>query len=323
VLKFTNRVAFSIPHRISGFFEIVDQINGKILENPVKIGSRGAGFNVNAFGKTVISYEILENDEDSQCLIYINGEELNENAETSFFIFKYVERYIKFRVKVKIEHSFELPVGCGYGASGSGALGTIFGLNKLFNLNLTFVKCGEIAHIAEVINKTGLGTVCGQIGGGLCILKEAGYPCKTKQLYVPQNIIVISASFGKIATKSILSDPVLNARIKEAGRDALDHILLNPNYKNFVECSMNFVKQSKIIELLKLDDLKALMHDLNKLEIIGASMNQLGRSIYVFCEEEKKKLVNEVLESFNTKVQKYILKIYTGDSITFEKTSST
>jgi pantoate kinase len=319
VLKFTKIITIRVPHRISGFFEIVDQLNGKFLEDPLKIGSRGAGFNVNAFGKTVISYKKIKDNEDSQCIIYINGVEVNEQAETTFYIFKVIEKYLKFRVKTKIEHFFDLPVGCGYGASGSGALGTIFGLNQLFHLNLNRYECGAIAHTSEVINKTGLGTVCGQIGGGLCILKEPGYPCKTEQIKVPKNLIVICASYGKIATKSILSDPILSKRIKEAGRIALNHLLSKPNSMNFMKCSIEFVKQSEIIEALKLDDLQSLLNDLNKLEIIGASMNQLGRSIYVFCKEEKRNSVQDVFKAFNATVPVFCLNVYNGDSIIFER----
>ncbi|MFW9951460.1 MAG: hypothetical protein ACFFKA_15195, partial [Candidatus Thorarchaeota archaeon] len=229
------------------------------------------------------------------------------------------EKLLKFKFKVKIEHFFDLPVGCGYGASGSGALGTIFGLNRLLNLKMSKLKCGELAHIAEIVNKTGLGTVCGQIGGGLCILTEPGYPCKTKQVYVPQDVIIISASFGKIPTKSILSDVNISNRIKDAGRIAIDKIMLNPDYKNFIKCSIEFVKQSKIIESLQLGELEILIKDLNNLEVIGASMNQLGRSVYVFCKHDKKKLVNEVLTSYNASIKKYDLKVYRGDSIIFGK----
>jgi pantoate kinase len=297
----------------------VDVIDGKKIQDPVKIGSRGAGFNVGAFGKTVISYKRLERYEKSQCSIFINEEELNENAETSYYIYNFVKQYINYNVKVKIEHFFDLPVGCGYGASGSGALGTIFGLNILFNLNLSSFECGKIAHVAEVINKTGLGTVCGLLGGGLSILKEAGYPCKTELLNVPKNIIIICASLGKIQTKDILSDPKLITKIKEAGRIALQNINSNPNYKNFVKCSIDFVKKSNILELLKLNEIKEIMNELNTLNIIGASMNQLGQSVFIFCKEEKLKLINEVLDKFNFKFKRSVLRIYTNKPILIEK----
>jgi pantoate kinase len=319
VFKFIERVIVRVPHRISGFFEIVDSIDGKRILDPMKIGSRGAGFNVNAFGKTLISYEKIEKDEKSKCSIFINEQKMNEKAETSYYIFNSVKEYIKCNVRLKIEHFFDLPVGCGYGASGSGALGTIFGLNTLFNLNLSSFECGKIAHIAEVINKTGLGTVCGQLGGGLCILKEPGYPCKTEQINVPKNVIIMCVSLGKIQTKAILSDPLLSTNIKKAGKIALKKINSNPNYKNFIKCSIDFVKKSNILEVLNLNEIKELMDELNSLKIIGASMNQLGQSVYIFCKEDKINLVNEILSKFNSKFKNYLLRIYNNKSICIEK----
>ena len=317
-----TKVIVEVPHRISGFFEIVDEKNGKIIENPVEIGSRGAGFNVNALGKTIISYKELDFKEASKCKIYINDKELNQNAETTNYIFDYIKILIKPSVDVKIEHFFDLPVGCGYGSSGSGALGTIFGLNYLFDLKLSFKERGMIAHISEVVNKTGLGTVCGQLGRGLCILKEPGYPCVYENIKIPNNINVICGTFGTIQTKSILSDPNLKIKIKEAGRIALKKLLIKPDIKNFINTSIDFVKKSKIREILGLDKIIELMDSLNNLNITGASMNQLGRSVYAFCKINKIDTVYEIFESYMPEIQIYNLKINKGRSITFKNTNN-
>jgi pantoate kinase len=281
----TNKITVEVPHRISGFFEIVDKKNGNIINTPEQIGSRGAGFNVSGKGRTQISFENLEKGKESCCTIYINEEKFDKKAETTHFIFDYVKKLIKDPVKVKIEHFFDLPVGCGYGASGSGALGTIFGLNKLFNLNLGVLENGKIAHIAEVVKKTGLGTVCGQLGRGLCILKEPGYPCTYERLKSPSDLLVICGSFGTIQTKSILSDASLSSKIKRAGKIALNKLMLEPNYRSFIRVSFQFVEESEIINILHLDRIRDLLNDLHKLDIIGASMNQLGRSVYIFCKK--------------------------------------
>jgi pantoate kinase len=310
-----NKVIVEVPHRISGFFEIVDEKNGKPIKDPAKIGSRGAGFNVSALGKTIISYKELNVREESKCKIYINNTKLNQAAETTYYIFNYVKKLIKPSLDIKIEHFFDLPVGCGYGSSGSGALGTIFGLSKLLNLKLSYKEKGRLAHISEVVNKTGLGTVCGQLGGGLCILKESGYPCIYENIKTPNTINVICGSFGTIRTKAILSDPLLKSNIKNAGKVALKKIMLEPSIKTFIRASIEFVKQTKIREILGLEDIIEVMDSLNKLNIIGASMNQLGRSIYVFCRDNDINNVFEILESYKPVVQIYNLKINDNPAI--------
>ena len=90
----SNKVIVVVPHRISGFFEIVDKINGENIDNPEQIGSTGAGFNLNAVGKTSIIYQERDKDEMSICKISINNEELNEKSETSNYIFNFLKDYL-------------------------------------------------------------------------------------------------------------------------------------------------------------------------------------------------------------------------------------
>ncbi len=307
--KRNKKVIVVVPHRISGFFEIVDQINGVKLNNPVQIGSRGAGFNLSAVGRTEVIIKEVENYNDIKCPISINNRELNEKAETTYYILNNIKKYLTSPIKITINHVFDLPVGCGYGASGSGALGTIYGLNQLLNLNLSDKEKGRIAHIAEVVNKTGLGTVCGQMAGGLCILKEPGYPCKHVHINFPGNIMVICGSFGMIHTKSILNSNSLSLRIKKAGRIALQKLIHEPNIKTFIKASIEFVKETDILNILSLTNIKELMDDLNKLDIIGASMNQLGRSVYAICKKKDEKKALDVFQTFQPGVKIFNLSI--------------
>ena len=71
-----KKVLVEVPHRISGFFEIVDEINGKKIDDPEKIGSRGAGFCLSAVGKTEIIIQNLNKDEKLQSDIYINNKNI-------------------------------------------------------------------------------------------------------------------------------------------------------------------------------------------------------------------------------------------------------
>jgi len=304
-----KKVIVEVPHRISGFFEIVDEINGVKLEDPERIGSRGAGFCLSAVGKTEIITWVCEEEDSSEIDININGKKFDQKAETTNYIIEYIKNYIKNPLKIRVNHSFELPVGCGYGASGSGALGVIFGLNYLLSLNLSYEERGRIAHIAEVVNKTGLGTVCGQLGRGLCMLREPGYPCKFERIIVPSGLKILCGTFGMIHTKSILSDLALNTKIKKAGQVALRKLIQKPNMKTFVRASVEFVNETDILNSLNLEKTKELMNNLNKLDIIGASMNQLGRSVYAVGYEEDVKKMHEVFESFKPDIKIFNLSI--------------
>ncbi|MBY9002541.1 MAG: hypothetical protein KGD73_01080 [Candidatus Lokiarchaeota archaeon] len=310
-------VIVKVPHRISGFFEIVDQLNGIKIQDPQLIGSRGAGFNINNFGITKITTQDPKDTSYSTCQIFINGIELNEKAETTHFIFNYLKQYFKKTSHLKIEHNFDLPVGCGYGASGSGALGTAYGIAALLKLKISDWEKGKIAHIAEVSNKTGLGTICGQLGGGLCILKEPGYPCISERIQHPSGLSVICGSFGMIHTKSILNDPRLNMNIKYAGRDALIKLLQNPSIHTFMNTSIEFVQKTLILDILQLTNTRELIEDLNKLNIIGASMNQLGRSVYAICKKRSEAKVLDVFDTYIPEIKITKSSIYEDKTINF------
>jgi pantoate kinase len=313
--KGIKKIIVEVPHRISGFFEIVDEINGIKINDPERIGSRGAGFCVNAEGKTEIESQVLENKNETEVEIYINGKKLNQKAETSYYIINYIKNYLKEPYKLKVNHYFDLPVGCGYGASGAGAIGTIFGLDYLFSLGLSNREKGKIAHIAEVVNRTGLGTVCGQLSGGMGILKEPGFPCVYKKIEIPSNLRIVCGSFGIIHTKSILTDPVLSIKIKEAGKKALNKLKNEPNIKTFINTSREFVIQTEILDILKLSEIKELIINLNNLNIIGASMNQLGRSIYAICRKGEEREVLDVLESYKPEIKIFNTSIHKGKSV--------
>jgi len=308
--KKVKKITVEVPHRLTGFFQIVDTRKGKKLSTPEQIGSRGAGISLSGTGKTTILAEAMEDISKSICEIYINGEKLNEKAETSYYIFDHYKKLVNKPKKIVISHEFDLPVGAGYGASGSGALGVAYGLNKLLGLELSPFKCGKIAHISEVINKTGLGTICGLLCSGLCVLTEPGYPCTFERIPVPNNIRVICTSFGKISTKSILSDEEFQSKIKKAGKIILKKFISNPNIKSFMELSHEFIEKTQLLDVLGLRKTKSLIEELNKCNILGASMNQLGRSVFAVCRSSRADEILEIFRSYQPKDKVYNLKIY-------------
>jgi len=114
-----------------------------------------------------------------------------------------------------------------------------------------------------------------------------------------------------IHTKSILTDPVLNKEIKNAGRRALNKLNKEKNIQTFINCSIQFVKETNILHILNLSEIQELLESLNKLEILGASMNQLGRSVYAICQKSKINEVLEIYDSYKPEIKIFTLKIGT------------
>ena len=62
---------------------------------------------------------------------------------------------------------------------------------------------GRITHIAEVVNKTGLGTASAMLTGGFVLVTEPGAPGigSVDRLLFPEDHVVLCAYLGPISTR--------------------------------------------------------------------------------------------------------------------------
>jgi hypothetical protein len=69
--------------------------------------------------------------------------------------------------------------------------------------------------------------------------------------------------------------------------------------------------------MLNLEKVSDLINDLWKLDIIGASMNQLGRSVYAFCKKGKEKEVFEIYNTYKPDIKTFKLTINNEQALKF------
>ncbi|MEX2754409.1 MAG: hypothetical protein Q6365_003385 [Candidatus Sigynarchaeota archaeon] len=286
-----KRVAVGVPHRISGFFEIVDKGSARpknhTIDDLLSIGSRGGGPCLSEKGITTV--EIDEKKTPGTITILINGVDYSSNARTTLSVLKWMDVDIAKEQSIIIRHDIPLLMGAGYGSSGSGALGTAIALNVMFDLGLSLDECGKYAHAAEVENKTGLGTVGGQIRGGCTISMVPGYPFTMASIIVPPKIKIACVTRGGLSTAKMLSDPQIRKSIIESGKVAMSSISRRFTIENFLRTAITFVNGTwmRFMEQLDLGAVKNLMSSINDdharrpVDVLGASMNQMGKSVYV------------------------------------------
>ena len=239
----------------------------------------------------------------------INGKDNTSKAKTSCSVVNHMAHLLPKNINLLIDHYFDLPLGAGFGSSGAGALGISYGLNALFQLDLTPLEAAKFAHIAEVENNTGLGTVGGQFVGGLSIMTEPGYPFQYKKIQIPENFEIVLGSWGSINTKSILTNPTYKQLIHQVGKKAMKKMNERFSLENFMNVCKYFVEETDFLERLNLPILKNLIESLEKLQIIGASMTQLGKSVFCVCEKQISPQVVEVFNHFNPTFGTKIVKI--------------
>ncbi len=212
------------PAHMTGFFQINDK------REPLKKGSKGCGVVLDSGVHTTVT--IGEGISDTE--IFLNGRKVA--GETSRYV---VEALTEFPVKV--ESVCDIPIGCGFGASGAGALGTAYALNQALSLEMTSGQLNDIAHIAEVTNGSGLGDVTAQAHGGILIRKTPGAPSIASVDRIPSNEAeVFCVVLGELSTRSILSDSAMVKDINNAGKTAMKKLFKGPSLENFMLCSKEF-----------------------------------------------------------------------------------
>jgi pantoate kinase len=259
----------SVPSHITGFF------SAKLQEDPMKSGSIGCGMTLALGATTTVEHA-------DKTEIILNGK--LSDAPVSRYV---VDTLSKSPVRVQTR--LDMPLGSGFGASGAGALGCAYALNADFELGRTANQVAAVAHVAEVICRTGLGDVIAQNLGGLVLRLSAGASgiAKIDRIPMPPTKIDFVVR-GPISTKEVLSDPDIMKEINREGMASLKELLKRPTLKNFMNLSRSFTIQIGLASDWVLEAMDAV-------EAVGglASMIMLGDAVFALSNSETDEALRE------------------------------
>ena len=276
--------AFS-PCHITGFFQIFDQ-----QANSLYAGSRGAGVSLSRGVTTIIKVrKALKN----SVKIRINGFASNSAEVSRHVVNAYLSRFKQMEnIEITVEHHFEVPTGTGFGTSGAAALSLALALNDVFSLGMSKMESAQIAHIAEVQCKTGLGTVIAEASGGLEVRVKPGAPGigEIEHVPVPKDYTVACLTYGSLSTKRILANEKTRKRINEFGGKLVDRLIEEPNVTNFMKFSRQFAEHVGLIT----EKIKRVLNAAEKANLV-CSMPMFGESAFTLIEQES---LEEVLKIF-------------------------
>jgi pantoate kinase len=256
------------PSHITGFFEILDDS----LDQTTK-GSLGAGVSL---AKGVTTRVSIRRARRSRVHIRINGQPTYRAHVSDYVATKYLA-LSGTKFSMTIDHKVDVPMGTGFGTSGAGALSLALALNEVLNLNLSHVEASQIAHEAEIVNKTGLGTVIAETFGGLEVRIKPGAPGVGRIVEIPfsRDDLVLAESFGPISTTHVLSTPWIRARINGHAHELLWNLMSKPSEAQLMRLSRQF---SDGIGLAT-ERVKSLLSLFDSLDI-PASMLMIGEGVF-------------------------------------------
>ena len=283
-----------VPSHITGFFEIIDN------NNPLKKGSKGAGVVMDKGVTTEVKIS-----EGNGIKIKINGKNDPFNTTITEKTIEIIKRNFNLDYKkIIIQHEVQVPIAAGFGTSAAFALGTVFGISNILKLPLTFKGAAQIAHIAEVEMKSGLGDVIGEISGGMILRLKEGAPgigITDKLILDNENIYVISKCLGEINTANIIEDPVYKDRINSMGRDLLQKLIQNPKPENLMCLSRKFAQKTGLMS----DEVFEIVKILEE-ETIGASMAMLGNTAFAISKSKDTSIEGAIVAKIDINGLKFL-----------------
>lgn len=265
--------AFS-PGHITGIFRIHDK-----PEDPLKKGSWGAGVSL---AKGVTTTVNIKNSSRNSLKIRIN-DETTKSAKVSEHVINTFLSHAKKKSRIIVDHDVKIPMGCGFGSSGAGALGLALALNEALNCEFSHIEAAQVAHIAEVDCKTGLGTVIAEASGGLEIRTKPGGPGvgELRNIPVENDYAVACLSFGPISTGEVLTSEKFRQRINEFGGELLDRLIAEPKPRVFMALSRKFAEHVGLIS-------PRIKNIFTKADSRGltCSMAMLGETVFSLVETD-------------------------------------
>ncbi len=280
------------PGHITGFFSTPDSHISTI--DPKFLGSMGAGFSID---KGITSTVKVFSSNEKNYEIKLNGI-LNFELKVSNFVIASYMRVIREPVYLSIEHQSDLPIGYGLGSSGSAALSLSYALNEALKTNLTKVQAAQIAHNADVVCRTGLGTVISEFTGGFELRLSVGGPgigrvIKSK-LSTDWRVIVLCLK--PIKTELWLDKWVTNENKRSLnllGRKMVNDLHQDPKVESFLEMSYQFAHEYHL-------DKGKCQNPLNLLQAEGikASVALFGHTLFTLTERDNVSRIVKLLEQF-------------------------
>jgi len=230
-----NASAFA-PGHLTGLFQIC--IEG---DDPLRWGARGSGVSLT---RGVTSHVAVEAAERFALDIYINDDHVIDAHVSEAVIAKY-RKYINEPLRITVRHDIATPIAAGFGSSGGGALSLSLALNEALEAGLTRIEAAQIAHLAEIECKTGLGSVFAADKGGFGVLYKPGAPGigKGKLLQDTHDLAIVYVYYGPIHTKEALSNQELVNKINRVGGAYVDELYKELTPERFMYFSRRFTEQ--------------------------------------------------------------------------------
>ena len=270
------------PAGISSFFEICNtDSSGDPLGDTARIGARGGGF---AIARGVTSRVSVRRSAKTKIKIEINSKPAPD-AYTTRSAIELLLQAKGITLEVGVDVNVKPPMAAGFGTSAAGTLASCLALSDAADIPVTLNELGRITHVAEVVNRTGLGTAAALLTGGFVLVTEPGAPGigLVDRLPFPKNHSIICAYVGTIPTRDALATVDVARRVNGPARHAMDSVRQNPTLTTFLAEARKFGKEVGF-ETSKVTGMISTMITSGA---TGAAQNMIGDAVHAVSSDRK------------------------------------
>ncbi len=270
------------PAAISSFFEVCDtDPAGNTLTDPTRIGARGGGFGIERGVRARVHVRKASR---RRISIRINLKPAPEAHTTRSAIAQILET-MSLPLDVHVDLRIAVPIRAGYGTSAAGTMASCLALTDAANISMTMNELGRITHVAEVQNRTGLGTASALLNGGFVLVTEPGAPGigVVDRLRFPRRHVVVCGYLGPISTQDALAQSNVAARVNPLAQRALQVIRRNPDLRTFLTEARKFGEAAGF----QTPGVSRLIQAMISAGTIGAAQNMIGEAAHAVIAEDK------------------------------------
>ena len=196
---------------------------------------------------------------------------------------------------IRIEQKMEVPVGRGFGASAASALSSVNALAAALGLKMPPAQVAYFAHAADILCRTGLGTVSVTYRyGGAGIIVRPGAPgaAEVREVHVPPGARIVTASLAPFRKSVILSSREARDRVNKLGEQALRNASAL-TLESLVRAGEEFSRELG----LQSPDVSRLIFLARSSGAMGASQNMVGHAVHAVAWDEDAERVASALRS--------------------------
>lgn len=280
-----------VPTAVSSFFTIEGLNQKGEPEVPLQLaGARGGGFKLSALTRTRV--KMTKEGKDS---VYFNSRELQNT--TTHKVIDIARESFNLKGNFEVFHEVHISWGSGFGTSASTALGAAIAILYASGVRVTLKKPSQIAHEAEILAHTGLGTVGSLYSSSGCggLITRAGGPgiCELEPFVEDYSKYQIVATTLRPREKApILTSKEHIIRINRIGSMTLERILVNPTARSMLRESRRFAEETGIMT----EEVREICDLMMKNGAIASTQNMIGDAAHCVIDRKKSSLLAELLK---------------------------